>query len=84
VSIPLNHRQGPAPAPPLDRTQVYPSRHETGSEGVPQGVPCQPVESSALLARIAGPERVLSGLDGPRILLEAEDSCQEVGEPPGL
>src|SRR5215471_7195946 len=37
VCVPSHHARGPPPTQLLDRPQVYPSRHETGSAGMPKG-----------------------------------------------
>jgi hypothetical protein len=39
IRVSLNHTQGPPPAEFLDRSQVYPSSHQTGSEGMAERVP---------------------------------------------
>ena len=57
VRVRLDHAQGPPPAQLLDRPQVYPSRHETGSEGMPQS-------ERATSRRRAGMPRPLCPLPG--------------------
>src|SRR5438128_10820691 len=48
-SVTLHHAQGPPPTQLLDRAQVYPGSHETGSEGMPERVPSHHVEADTLL-----------------------------------
>src|SRR5262249_39419183 len=64
VRVPLDHAQGPPPAQLLDRPQVYPSRHETGSAGMPQSVPRHAVEPGCLVLSALCPERALCGCHG--------------------
>jgi len=52
----------------LDRPQVYPGSHETGSEGVPEGVPGHSVEAGSLVLPVRGSERSLRGLHDPHEL----------------
>jgi hypothetical protein len=41
MSVALNHAQVPPPAEFLNRSQVYPSSHQTGSEGMAERVRCR-------------------------------------------
>src|SRR5215470_16257753 len=64
VRVPLHHAQSPPPAQLLNRAQVYPSRHETGSEGMPKSVPRHSIEPGCLVLPARRPKRSLCGCHG--------------------
>src|SRR5262245_3267617 len=65
MRVPLNHAERSPAAKLLNRSQVYPGSHETGSEGMPERVQGDAVVATGLLVRSRSAERALGGVDGP-------------------